>query len=135
MPSRNRSWPGCSPLPRSLRRSRLRPHLSVWRKHKSVRSRIAVFVVIIQLVLFLAHWFLYETWTAFWGAPGSSVISKLQVTLALLSVSFVIASLLAWQSSHLAVRVLYRISAVWLGVLSFCFLAACSCWTIYGGAR
>jgi len=100
-----------------------------------VRSRIAVFVVIIQLVLFLAHWFLYETWTAFWGAPGSSVMSKLQGTLALLSVSFVVASLLAWRSSHVAVRILYRISAVCLGVLSFCVLAACSCWAIYGGAR
>jgi predicted MPP superfamily phosphohydrolase len=100
-----------------------------------VRSRIAVFVVIVQLVLFLAHWFLYETWTAFWGVSGSSVTSKLQVTLALLSVSFVVASLLAWQSSHVAVRILYRISAVWLGVLSFSFLAACSCWAIYGGAR
>ncbi len=72
---------------------------------------------------------------AFWGAPGSSVLSTLQLTLALLSVSFVVASLLAWRSSHLVVRVLYRISAVWLGVLSFCFLAACSCWMVFGGAR
>jgi hypothetical protein len=85
--------------------------------------------------LFLAHWFLYETWMAFWAAPDSPGISKLQVALALLSISFVVASLLAWRSSHVAVRVLYRISAVWLGFLSFCFLAACSCWTVYGGAR
>jgi uncharacterized protein len=57
------------------------------------------------------------------------------VGLALLSVSFVVASLLAWRSSHVSVRVLYRISAVWLGFLSFCFLAACACWTVYAGAR
>ncbi|HMJ22221.1 MAG TPA: metallophosphoesterase [Terriglobales bacterium] len=100
-----------------------------------MRTRIAVFVVIIQSILFLAHWFLYETWTAFWAAPGLPGISKLQVALATLSVSFVVASLLAWRSSHVAVRVLYRISAVWLGVLSFSFLAACSCWTVYAGAR
>ncbi|HEX3353516.1 MAG TPA: metallophosphoesterase [Terriglobales bacterium] len=100
-----------------------------------MRSRIAVFVVIIQSVLFLTHWFLYETWTAFWGAPAASGLSRLQVALALLSVSFVVASLLAWRSSHLVVRVLYRISAVWLGTLSFCFLAACACWAVYGGAR
>ncbi len=100
-----------------------------------MRTRIAVFVVIIQSVLFLAHWFLYETWTAFWPTPDFAGISKLQITLALLSVSFVVASLLAWRSSNVAVRVLYRISAVWLGFLSFCFLAACSCWVVYGGAR
>ena len=100
-----------------------------------MRSRIAAFVVIIQLVLFLAHWFLYETWTAFWVTPDPPGISGLQLALALLSVSFVVASLLAWRSSHVAVRVLYRISAVWLGVLSFCVLAACSCWTVYLGAR
>jgi predicted MPP superfamily phosphohydrolase len=100
-----------------------------------LRSRIAVFIVVIQSVLFLAHWFLYETWTAFWGTTDPPGISTLQVILALLSVSFVVASLLAWRSSNVVVRVLYKISAVWLGVLSFCFLAACSCWTLYGVAR
>jgi predicted MPP superfamily phosphohydrolase len=89
--------------------------------------------VIIQSVLFLTHWFLYETWTAFWATPDHPGISKLQVGLGLLSVSFVVASLLAWRSSHVAVRVLYRIAAVWLGVLSFCFLAACACWVFYAG--
>ena len=30
-------------------------------------SRIAIFVAVIQTVLFLAHWFLYKTWTALLG--------------------------------------------------------------------
>jgi uncharacterized protein len=110
-------------------------HLISRRKHKTLRSRIAVFVAVIQTVLFLAHWFLYRTWSFFWVAPDPSRISGLEITLALLSVSFVLASLLAWRSSHVLVRVLYTISAVWLGTLSFCFLAACLCWAIYGGAR
>lgn len=100
-----------------------------------MKSRIVVFIVIIQSVLLLAHWFLYETWTAFWATPDASGISKLQVALALLSVSFVAASLLAWSYSHFVVRVFYTISAVWLGTLNFCFLAACSCWAFYAGAR
>jgi predicted MPP superfamily phosphohydrolase len=100
-----------------------------------LRSRIAVFVAVIQLVLFLAHWFVYQTWTTFWVKPAGPGISTGQIALALLSVSFVTSSLLAWRSSHVAVRVLYRISAVWLGVLSFCFLAACTCWTVYAGAQ
>jgi predicted MPP superfamily phosphohydrolase len=105
------------------------------RKHKTLRSRIAVFAAVIQTVLFLAHWFLYRTWTFFWAAPDTSRVSGLQIALALMSVSFVLASLLAWRSSHVVVRVLYTISAVWLGTLSFCFMAACGCWAIYGGAR
>jgi predicted MPP superfamily phosphohydrolase len=55
--------------------------------------------------------------------------------LAVLSVSFVTTSLLAWRSSHFVVRVFYTIAAVWLGLLSFLFLAACLCWMTYGGAR
>ncbi len=100
-----------------------------------MKSRIAVFILVIQSILFLAHWFLYQTWTAFWMGADPSGISKLQVALALLSVSFVVASLLAWRSHHVVVRIFYTISAVWLGVLSFCLLAACSCWVLYAGAR
>jgi len=83
----------------------------------------------------LAHWFLYETWEFFWGVPVASKSSPLPIVLAVLSVSFVLASLLAWRSSHVVVRVLYTVSAVWLGTLSFCFLAACLCWSSYGIAR
>jgi len=96
-----------------------------------LRSRIVVFIAVIQTVLFAAHWFLYQTWTFFWGTPSAS---GLKITLAILSVSFVLASLLAWRSYHRIVRFLYTVSAVWLGTLSFCFLAACACWATYGGA-
>ena len=99
-----------------------------------MRSRIVVFTAVIQSVLFLAHWFLYETWAFFWGAPVASQF-PLAIVLTLLSVSFVLASLLAWRSSHVVVRVLYTLSAVWLGTLSFCLLAACICWGSYGAAR
>ena len=100
-----------------------------------MRSRIAVFVAIIQTVLFLGHWFLFETWTAFFPAPDGRPRVWLEVTLAMLSISFVVASLLAWRSFNLAVRVLYSAAAAWMGVLNFCFLAACSCWAIWGAVR
>jgi predicted MPP superfamily phosphohydrolase len=100
-----------------------------------VRSRIAIWLVIVQSILLLAHLFLYETWTAFWRDPGLTGIWYLQIILALLSVSFIAASLLAWRYSHPLVALFYKISAIWLGVLSFCFLAACSCWIVYDVAR
>lgn len=92
-----------------------------------MRARFAVFVAIVQSTLFFAHWFVYETWSDFWGASDPPGFPKLQVTLALLSVSFVAASLLAFRSAHILVRLFYKVSAAWLGVLSFCFFAACSC--------
>ncbi len=100
-----------------------------------MRSRIAIWLVIVQSILLLAHLFLYETWTAFWRDPGLTGIWYLQIILALLSVSFIAASLLAWRYSHPLVALFYKISAIWLGVLSFCFLAACSCWIVYDVAR
>jgi predicted MPP superfamily phosphohydrolase len=100
-----------------------------------VRSRFAVFVVIVQSVLFLAHWFVYRTLTDFWAAPDPPGFSKLQVAFILLSVSFVAASLLAFRSPHALVRVFYTISAGWLGVLIFCLFAASSCWMVYAGSE
>ncbi len=99
-----------------------------------MRARIAVFVAIVQSILLLGHWFLYETWTAFWGASDPPGASTLQATLAVLSVSFVAASLLAFRYFHVLVRLFYTISAVWLGVFNFFFLAACSSWILYGAA-
>jgi predicted MPP superfamily phosphohydrolase len=100
-----------------------------------LRSRIAVFVAIIQTILFFGHWFLYETVTAFFPVPDGRPRVWLGVTLALLSISFVMASLLAWRSFNVVVRVFYSIAAVWMGILNFFFLASCSCWFLWGAAR
>jgi hypothetical protein len=96
-----------------------------------VRLRVAVFVAIVQAILFLAHAFVYETWSAFLGSPDPSGISRLQLSLAFLSVSFVAASLLAFRYSHFLVRLFYTLSAFWLGVLSFFVCCACACWLLY----
>jgi len=98
--------------------------------------RFAVFVGLVQLTLFLAHGFVYGTWIAFWGVgdpPGT--ISRSHVAVDLLSFSFVGASLLAFRYSHVVVRLFYTIAAVWLGILSFCFFAACSCWILYAAIK
>jgi uncharacterized protein len=96
-----------------------------------VRTRIAIIIAILQSILFLAHWFVYETWAGFLGIPDPGAPSGPQVAFALLSVSFVVASLLAFRYSNLLARLLYITAAGWLGILSFCFLAACSCQALY----
>jgi predicted MPP superfamily phosphohydrolase len=98
----------------------------------NVRSRIPVAVAIIQSFLFLIHIAIYATWTYFWGTLEYSSAAGLRITLAVLSVSFVGASLLAHRYFNPLVRAAYTIASVWLGFVNFLFLAACACWIIYG---
>src|SRR5258708_29291158 len=99
------------------------------------RARFIAFVTFIQCILFLTHFFIYETWI-FGPAPsGTSSTSWLKVTIGVLSVSFLAATLLAFRYSNPAVRTLYRIAAVWLGIVSFLFLAACGAGLAFGLAR
>jgi predicted MPP superfamily phosphohydrolase len=102
------------------------------RTSSGVRARIPIAVSIIQAFLFLVHIALYATWTFFWGVQDSSRVAELRIALAILSVSFVAASLLAHQYFNPLVRAAYTIASVWLGFLSFFFLAACACWIVYG---
>lgn len=52
----------------------------------------------------------------------------------MLSVSFVSASLLAFRYTNPALRAFYRVAAVWVGVLTFLFVAAVCSWAILGVA-
>jgi len=85
-----------------------------------IRGLIA-FASVVQTILFLTHSFIYKTWM--FAAPGKVISATwFQVTVGLLSVSFLSASLLAFRFTNRAVRTLYRIAAVWLGIVSFLFL-------------
>ena len=87
-------------------------------------ARIAIFVSIIQAILFAVHWFVYVTWMSFTGSANAPGTSATKIILASLSMSFVTTSLLAFRYSNILIRIFYTISAVWLGMLSFFFLAA-----------
>ena len=93
------------------------------------------FIAIVQSVLFLTHFLLYETWT--FSPAGSDTPAALWIKLVLgfLSVSFVAASLLAFRYTNAGLRAFYRAAAVWLGLLTFLFLAAVSSWIILGVTR
>ena len=93
------------------------------------------FILVLQAVLFLSHFIVYETWT--FSPAGSDIPGTLWIKLVLsfLSVSFVAASLLAFRYTDASVRVFYRIAAVWLGFLTFLFFAAVCSWIIFGVAR
>jgi predicted MPP superfamily phosphohydrolase len=100
-----------------------------------VRKELIGFIAITQSVLFLTHYLLYATWT--FSPIGSETPGALWVKLAvgLLSVSFIAASLLALRYTNAALRAFYRAAAVWMGLVSFLFLAAVSSWITFGVAR
>lgn len=90
------------------------------------------FIAIIQSILFLAHFVLYETWTF---SAESQAAFGIKLVLGILSISFVCTSLLAFRYTNAAVRAAYKASAIWIGLLSFLFLAATGSWIIFGVAR
>jgi uncharacterized protein len=98
------------------------------------RRRLIPFILILQTILFLSHFLLYQTWTA--GTERRDIGGPLWMKLALafLSITFVPASLLAFRYSNAAVRTFYRIAAVWIGLLSFLVIAAVLSWTSWGVA-
>ena len=99
-----------------------------------LRKRLISFVVILQSVLLSTHFLLYETWR-FSSAKGHTAGPLwIKLVLGLLSVTFVPASLLAFRYTNAPVRVFYRIAAVWVGLLSFLFIAMACCWTIFAVA-
>src|SRR5215471_13397473 len=99
-----------------------------------IRAGLVAFIAVVQAILFLAHLILYETWT--FSTPGSGATGTLwlKILLGVLSVSFLVASLLAWRYTGAAVRVIYKVAAVWLGLLSFLFIAAVFSWAAFGVA-
>lgn len=96
-----------------------------------MRSRFLVFILVFQSLLILLHWFVCETWIFFQQISDSHTVFALRLAVMLLSLTFVAASLLAWRSFSAPVRLLYKISAVWLGAVSFFFAAACFTWIAY----
>jgi predicted MPP superfamily phosphohydrolase len=102
--------------------------------HRSA-GRIAVFVGVVQSVLLLAHWFVYETWASFQTSAGVAEIHAVQVAFAVFSVSFMTASLLTHWYSNFMVSVFYKAAALWMGLFNFLFLAACTFWVIDLPAR
>jgi len=88
-------------------------------------------IVLMQILLLLAHWFLLATWLAFWIAPSPLTVLVLRCALTALAFSFMSAALLSFRSASPVVSYLYRFAAIWLGFLNFFFWAACLSWVVW----
>jgi len=88
-------------------------------------------VSLMQGILLLAHWFVYHTLFVFWGDVDPGAMPGLRIVLFLLAFSFMFAALLSFRFANLAVTIVYRVAAVWLGFLNFFFLASCLSWLLW----
>ena len=100
-----------------------------------VGRRIIGFIAIVQSILFAAHLFLYETWTFAVPPSDSHATLWIELVLGFLSVSFVVASILALRYTNPVVRTFYKVAAIWIGLFSFLFLGAICSWAIFAGAH
>jgi uncharacterized protein len=97
-----------------------------------VRRGLFAFIAVFQSILLLVHLFLYETWAFAVPAGGARGLFWIKIFLGVSSLSFVIASLLAFRYTNAVLRTFYRIAAVWLGLLTFLFVAAVFSWILFG---
>ena len=98
-----------------------------------MNARFAVFIAIVQFILFVGHLLVYETWRYF-SLPSAASLILARIAFLLLSVSFVAASLLAARYYNRFVRMFYTLASIWLGALNFLALASVVCWALYGTA-
>ena len=87
----------------------------------------ALGILLIQVLLCLGHWLLFATAVSFFPV-GVDARHALGAALAILSFSFVAASLLSFRFTSAPVRVFYTLASCWLGMLNFLVWAACLCW-------
>jgi len=99
---------------------------------EATHAGIAAIATVFQSVMLAAHWFVYETWSLFWGPMSAAAQRGLAVSLAILSFSFLGVTLLAFRANNILIRIAYRVAAVWLGALNFFVLAAVASWLVYG---
>ena len=87
-------------------------------------------IAIVQIILLLAHWFLYATWVAFGWPMGPEALAVLRTTLLALSFLFVVAALLGFRFNNVLVSKLALVSSLWLGLLNFLFFGAWAVWAV-----
>src|ERR1700733_10212030 len=71
---------------------------------------LVVTIIVIQAILFLAHWFVYHTWRLFRPEPDAPATTIVLAGVLVLSISFVVASLLAHRYPSSLVRLFYKVA-------------------------
>jgi uncharacterized protein len=90
-------------------------------------KEMAVFGSIVSTILLSANAVVCATWNYFFGISGWL---EWQALPGVLAIAFIPATILRFSSSNPALKVVYAISATWVGALNFAFFAAVGCWIV-----
>lgn len=71
---------------------------------------------------------MYRTWIDFCWPMSPQAVLALQIALTVLSVIFIVSTLLSFRFSNLAVRLLYWVAALWMGLANFLLVGTCLAW-------
>ena len=88
-----------------------------------------------QAFLLLAHGFVLFTVIAFWPGLAPAAVARLHEAMPLLAFSFAPASLLAMRFANPAVRVIYWLASLWLGLFNYLFCLSPLAWAAWFALR
>lgn len=88
-----------------------------------MRYIFIVILLFIQIILFGAHYVLYKGIIDVFSIKNDAILLLLKVVLGVLSISFLIASLIGSKFYNLFTQIFYTSAAIWLGILLYLFLA------------
>ena len=100
-----------------------------------MRRQFLVFFLIVQTILLLVHFFLYETWAHFGYIEGNSPTAALKWAIVILAFSFPLASLLTFSTANVFARIVYTASAIWIGFGSYAVITSVVCWLTAAAAK
>jgi hypothetical protein len=89
-----------------------------------MRYLFIVVLLFIQIILFGAHYVLYRGIIDIFVIKNTNILFTLKILLGLLSVSFLIASLIGSKMYSLFTEIFYTGAAAWLGLLLYLFVAS-----------
>lgn len=92
---------------------------------------LIVALTLIQVLLLLAHWFLFRSLIFYLGLSDANLILFLKWFLIILSFSFVVSSVLISRYDHPIFRVFYTIASIWLGLMFLLLLASFFSWLAF----
>lgn len=96
---------------------------------------IVLFIVAVQTIIMLGHWFLYRSFLFFFDLRSSRIKFFLRAVLIPLSITFVVSSRVALGYANWFIKGWYVFSTAWMGFFFLLFQAACLAWLVYFAAK
>jgi predicted MPP superfamily phosphohydrolase len=87
------------------------------------------FLTVAMTVFLSGTWLVCATWDYFWGFPG---LPGWRIVPYILSAMFSVSLLAGMRLASPLIKAIYRITAVWLGMLNYFLFAAFGCWIAHG---